>query len=330
MNPSTPSTRNIARFAFAASLAVLVLPFAGCRRAEPGTYASPEEAIQAAHNLIGPADDEEIEAIFGPGSADLFRSGDPAADRRARRSGQGADRREGGLRRASTRTREWRSSATTLGHSRFHSLRIGKRWRCDTAAGQEELLNRRIGYNELSTLASLHEFVDAQFEYVRARRDGNPAAFAQQFISSEGAQDGLYWPTAEGEPLSPLGDLLAAAALEKVGPGPQPFNGYLYRILKAQGPNAPGGERSYLDKSGRLTRGFAAIAWPAKHGNSGVMTFIVNQRDIVFQKDLGADTEQAVAAIQAFDPDTSWEPTGDSLEEVEADAEEEPAAEPAS
>ena len=115
-------------------------------------------------------------------------------------------------------------------------VRDGKRWRFDTAAGREELLNRRIGYNELSTLASLHEFVDAQFEYVAARRDGKPVAFAQKFISTEGAQDGLYWPTAEGEPLSPLGDLLAAAALRESRAGNQPFNGYSLSHPQGPGP----------------------------------------------------------------------------------------------
>lgn len=121
-----------------------------------------------------------------------------------------------------------------------------------------------------------------------------------------------YWPAGEGEQESPLGPLFADAdksRLEKASP--QPFHGYFFRIIEAQGPSAPGGAHSYLDKKDRLTRGFAAIAWPAKHGNSGIMTFQVNDQGIVFQKDLGPGTETVVAAIEAYDPDESWYPTAD-------------------
>src|SRR4030095_6738602 len=137
--------------------------------------------------------------------------------------------------------------------------------------------------------------VDAQREYAAKGRDGNPRAFAQKLLSSEGKHDGLYWPAAEGEEESPLGDLLANAGRE-ASSEPEPYRGYYYRLLTAQGKNAPGGERSYLDKQGRMTGGFAGVAWPAKYGNSGVMTFLVNQRGIVYQKDLGAETETTAAA----------------------------------
>jgi hypothetical protein len=186
------------------------------------------------------------------------------------------------------------------------------RWRFDAATGREELLNRRIGRNELHALASLHAYVDAQREYGAAVRVGKARSYARRFRSSEGARDGLYWTVAEGEEESPLGPLYAGAArdaLESVEP--QPFHGYHFRILEGQGKNAPGGERSYLDKNGRMTGGFAAVAWPAKYGNSGIMTFQVNQQGLVFQKDLGEETEAAVAAINAYDPDENWQPTGD-------------------
>jgi hypothetical protein len=186
------------------------------------------------------------------------------------------------------------------------------RWRFDVATGREELLNRRIGRNELNALASLHAYVDAQREYQAMKRDGKPRSYARRFRSSEGVHDGLYWPVAEGEAESPLGPLYAEAArdtLEKAAP--QPFHGYHFRILEGQGKSAPGGERSYLDKKGLMTRGFAAVAWPAKYGNSGVMTFQVNQQGLVFQKDLGEGTEAAVAAINVYDPDETWQPTGD-------------------
>jgi len=159
----------------------------------------------------------------------------------------------------------------------------------------------------------LHEFVDAQREYSSLPRDGNPPAFAQRFRSTEGKRDGLYWTAAEGEELSPLGELLAESDVDESNP--QPFHGYYYRILTSQGASAPGGARDYLDTNGLMTGGFAVVAWPAKYGNSGVMTFITNQHGLIFQKDLGAETEQAASEIQAFDPDDSWVPTPDRMEE---------------
>jgi hypothetical protein len=194
-------------------------------------------------------------------------------------------------------------------------VRAGGGWRFDVEAGLEELENRRIGRNELLTLATLHEFVEAQREYRSTGRDGNPPAYAQGLFSSGGKHDGLYWPAAPDEPESPLGPLVAAAAAEgyqqQDGAGPTPFHGYFYRLLRAQGPSAPGGARSYLDGRGLLTGGFALLAWPAKHGNSGIMTFQVNQQGLVFQKDLGPDTAAAAARITCYAPDESWDPTGD-------------------
>ena len=138
--------------------------------------------------------------------------------------------------------------------------------------------------------------------------------FARRLLSSEGKHDGLYWPVAEGEIPSPLGPLVADAFEEGYRSSdtpPTPFHGYFYRLLTAQGASAPGGARSYLDKQGRLTGGFAVVAWPATYDNSGVMTFLVNRQGIVFQKDLGEDTPKLAARIQSYDPDASWTPTGE-------------------
>ncbi len=201
-------------------------------------------------------------------------------------------------------------------------VRDGKGWRFDIVEGREELLNRRIGRNELWTLTALHELVGAQQEYLSVPRDGNLPAYAQKFRSSEGKHDGLYWSSEDEEELSPLGDLLAES--DSWGSEPHPFFGYFYRMLTSQGENAPGGVKNYLDETGLMTDGFAAVAWPATYGNSGIMTFVINQRGIVFQKDLGADTEQAVAAITSFDPDESWAPTGDTVLEVEEGPEAQP------
>ena len=229
--------------------------------------------------------------MFGPGSVDVFRSGDDAADAEAAARVKALIAEKVAFEEIDANTR-----VALFGEKAWPFpiplAKAGERWRFDTEAGRQELLNRRIGYNELATLSSLHAYVDAQFEYHSQGRDGLPPAFAQQVRSNEGKQDGLYWATAEGEDPSPLGDLLAEATVPPAGAEPVPFQGYYYRILKAQGKSAPGGERSYLDDKGLMTGGFAAIAWPAKYGNSGVMTFLISSRDIIFQKDLGAETAQ--------------------------------------
>ena len=182
------------------------------------------------------------------------------------------------------------------------------KWRLDGAAGADEIVYRRVGANELGAIAVSLGFVDAQNEYAAAGHDGDPAGvYALKLISDEGMQNGLYWPTAEGEPPSPAGPFVAAAAGEgyRKGADRTPYHGYYYRMLYAQGPNANGGEKEYF-ANGVLTQGFALVAWPADYGASGVQTFIVNQDGVVFQKDLGEDTATVVESITKFDPDSSW------------------------
>ncbi|MBK8990995.1 MAG: DUF2950 domain-containing protein [Gammaproteobacteria bacterium] len=274
------------------------------------SFATPEQAIEAMAALIGAHDAQAVERVFGPGSVDMFSSGDDDADQEDFQRVKGM---------IETRVEFSDIDDTTkvalIGDKAWPwpipLVNEGEGWRFDTDRGREELLNRRVGRNELQTIAALHEVVDAQREYNSAGRDGQPPGYAQKFVSTEGKRDGLYWPPADGEELSPLGDLLADADVH--AGVPQPFHGYYYRILKAQGPAAPGGKASYLDDNGLMTRGFAVIAWPAKYGNSGVMTFMINQRDIVFQKDLGPDTDAIAKAIDSFDPDPGWSPTGDAM-----------------
>ena len=294
------------------ALLAFALFLTACARPDPGLFDTPEAAMQAVAELIGQYDDQRIEAIFGPGSVDLFRSGDDDADR--------ADgERVIAMIAAGVAFEDFdeNTKIALLGDDAWPwpipLVRDGEGWRFDTAAGREELLNRRIGRNELWTLTALHEFVDAQREYRSQPRDGNPPAYAQRFRSTEGKRDGLYWPAADEADLSPLGELLAES--EAWGSDPHPFHGYYYRILTRQGAGAPGGARDYLDANGLLTGGFAVVAWPAKYGNSGVMTFITNHRGLVYEKDLGPETEQAAAGIQAYDPDASWAPTGDMMTE---------------
>ncbi len=173
------------------------------------------------------------------------------------------------------------------------------------------MLNRRIGENELSAIAVCRAYVAAQKEYASKAREGDAGQYAMHFKSAEGKKDGLYWPVASGEPLSPMGPLVAEAQLEgysKVPPTSrrQAYLGYYFHILTAQGDAAPGGKMSYVD-DGRLTKGFALIAWPDKWGSSGIMSFMVNQDGKVYEKNLGEDTENLVKAIMEYNPDSTWE-----------------------
>ncbi len=173
-------------------------------------------------------------------------------------------------------------------------------WRFDTKGAPEEMRVRRIGRNELAAIQVALAYTDAQKEYRQSDWNGDGVAeYAMRGLSTPGKRDGLYWASLPGEPESPLGAEFADAK-----PG-QPYHGYVYRILTAQGKDAPGGARSYI-KNGRMTEGFALVAWPAKHGDTGVMTFIVNQDGIVYQKDLGPGTAKAARSITAYNPDATW------------------------
>jgi hypothetical protein len=289
---------------------------AGCATLPTGVYRTPTEAVQALSDLVGKKDDQAIEAVFGAGSADLFHSGDDDADTEDAARVKSLIEEKVAFEEFDEDTlialfgeEEWPWPIPLVQDSGG--------WRFNTEEGRQELLNRRIGRNELWTLSVMHELVDAQREYHSVPHDGNPQAFAQRFISTEGKQDGLYWPTAEGEQPSPLGDL--AAGSEGTHEDAEPFHGYFYRILTRQGAGAAGGAYDYLDGQGLMTRGFAVVAWPAKYGNSGVMTFITNHRGMVWQKDLGAETGNLAAAINSYDPDLSWSPTGDFMFESDTD-----------
>ena len=311
-----------------AVLAGLLVMLAGCsREPAPGTYASPEEAVAALDSLVGTGDAKRADEMFGAGSLDLFRTGDPEEDKREATRVKQMIAEKVGFEEIDDNTR-----VALFGEKAWPFpiplVRKDQRWRFDTAAGRQELLNRRVGYYELATLDSLHEYVYAQREYAAQGRDGNPPAFAQRFGSTDGHHDGLYWPVAEGEQPSPFGALVAEAARPPQSSEqsePRPYRGYHYRILTAEGKSATAPERSYVDARGLMTGGFAAIAWPAKYGNSGVMTFVVNHRGIVYQKDLGEQTAAIADAMKEYAPDATWTPTGDTLQAVEG-AEEEVAA----
>ncbi len=187
-------------------------------------------------------------------------------------------------------------------------VKAGKRWRFQTEEGRQEILSRRVGKNEIGAIQTCLAIVDAQKEYAVLDRDTDQLLeYAQKFESEKGKSDGLYWETAPGEPLSPLGPLVASATAEGYGKAEQlsPYHGYYFRILNAQGENAKGGAYSYM-VDGSMIGGFAIVAYPAVYRASGVKTFSVNHEGVVYEKDLGPETAKLAVAITAFDPDNSW------------------------
>jgi len=276
-------------------------------------FPTPDAAVQALIDAAGAQGSEALYAVLGPDSSQLG-SGDPAIDDADRQAFVEAAAEQ-------TRIEQKREDFALLiiGNNDWPFpiplVRDPSGWHFDTAAGEDELVNRRIGRNELYAIAVARAFVDAQYEYAAQGPGGEGVReFARKLRSSAGKHDGLYWPAGEGEPQSPLGPFVAGAVAEGyVAPGGDssvPYYGYFFRPLQEQGPHAPGGAKSYLN-DGRMTEGFALLAYPAEYGVSGVMSFIVNQQGIVFQKDLGEDTSELAAAIQSFDPDATWSPVRD-------------------
>jgi hypothetical protein len=192
-------------------------------------------------------------------------------------------------------------------------VKSNKGYEFDSETGRDEILNRRIGRNELDAEQVCLAIVDAQREYVARNPMGSDLPeYARKLVSDAGTQDGLYWPTAEGEAPSPLGPLAASAAAEGYtaarhdsGSGPRAYHGYRYKLLTRQGPHADGGALDY-EVGGKFIGGFAVVAYPAQYGNSGIMTFITNHDGIVYQRDLGPDTQKLAEAVTEFDPGPEW------------------------
>jgi hypothetical protein len=275
------------------------------------TFKSPEEAVKALIDAVKANDTKELLAILGPEGKDIISSGDEVADKETReRVAQKYDQKNKLVRDGDKKvildigTDDWPMPIPVV--------KKGDNWIFDTAAGKEEILSRRIGRNELNVIQVCLAYVDAQREYALKDRDGDGIRkYAQRFGSEKGKKNGLYWEAKEGEEQSPLGQLAAEAVKEgytgkKAGGKPAPYHGYYYKILTSQGKNAPGGAYDYLVK-GKMIGGFAMVAYPAAYGNSGVMTFIVNQDGVVYQKDLGKDTEKIASSMKKFDPDKTWE-----------------------
>lgn len=274
------------------------------------TFDTPEAAVAALECAAKACDVEALRALFGPAAEEL----------------QNPDRVQA--------TNELNEFTAALAESRrvvrdsdtCCTLEVGGeswpfpvpivqkdgKWLFDAEAGKDELLSRRIGRNELMALSAVRATVEAQRDYAAKDRDGDEVLeYAQKLLSSPGAKDGLYWPLELDGEISPLGPLVAEAQSEGYAKsrdpdaGPEPFHGYFFKVVTAQAKAAPGGKYSYLINK-NMIGGFALLAWPASYGETGIMTFIVNQQGRVYQKDLGPDTAKAAAKIKAYDPDKTW------------------------
>lgn len=272
-------------------------------------FSSPESAVKALTDAVRAHDEKELLLILGPGSRELVSSGDEVADRTDREQFIKAYDRKNSIERKSATTRILRVGPDDWPMP-IPIVKKGKQWVFDLGKGKQEILKRRIGRNELHVIDVLDAYVDAQLEYAgKDCRGAGKVEFAQRLISSEGMRDGLYWEAKEGEPPSPLGPLMARAATEGYPEGHNlsPFHGYYFKILKGQGKHAAGGAYQYVVKD-RMILGFALVAYPAEYGNSGVMTFIVNQAGTIYEKNLGRNTRRLAEAMELFNPDKSWKP----------------------
>ncbi|HTF63361.1 MAG TPA: DUF2950 domain-containing protein [Edaphobacter sp.] len=293
-------------------LLALIIPLAACRKSEKpsiNVFASPDDASSTLLAAAKSGDQTALLAVFGPASKEILYSGDAVQDKTvidAFVAGYGVMHR-------------WRkmpdgSQILLVGADNFpFPIPLKKngdgKWFFDTVEGKNEVLNRRIGRNELAIIEVCGTVADAQGEYFSHPHDGERTKqYAVKFISDPGRQNGLYWKSPDGQPASPLGPLAALASVEGYSTKPEghtAFHGYYFRMLKGQSDKAPGGAKDYV-VNGKMTGGFAFVAYPAEYGNSGVMTFMVNQDGVLLQKDLGKTTTETATAMSDFDPDAGW------------------------
>jgi len=299
-------------------LLALVVPLSACKKSENPTnpekpsvivFATPDDASDALITAAKAGDQNALLAIFGQDAKELIHSGDDVQDKN---TGKAFVAKYGEMHR-------WRdmpdgSQMLLVGADNFpFPIPLKKnaegKWFFDTAAGRNEVLNRRIGRNELAIIAACGAVADAEAEYYSKPHEGEKAKqFAAKFISDPGKQNGLYWQVADGQPASPLGPQAAHATAEGYTAKPEghtAFHGYYFQMLKGQTDKAPGGAKDYM-VNGRMTGGYAFVAYPAEYGNSGIMTFMMNQDGVLLQKDLGKSTTETATAISLFDPDPGW------------------------
>jgi hypothetical protein len=304
-------------FLQAVSLLILTMGFALAKDAattQPAgkKFGSPEEAVAALRAATEAADTNALKAVLGPGAEDL-QNPDRIQATNELKTFSSALAEKNHLVRVSD-TRVLLEVGDDLWPFPVPIVKQAGSWVFDTEAGKSELLNRRVGKNELSTLPVVRAYVDAQREYASSDHDGDGVLeYAQRLVSSPGKEDGLYWPSESEEDESPLGPLVAYAQAEGYSPELRdehevergPYHGYYFKILNQQDQHAPGGKYNYVI-NGNMIGGFALVAWPAAYGSSGVMTFIVNQQGRVYQKDLGPKTSEQAGGMKSYDPDPSW------------------------
>jgi hypothetical protein len=298
-----------ARAVFAALVVIAAMTLSLSAAAQL-TFKTPGEVFSALIAAARADDTKALISILGPEGESFVVTGDPVADQQAlHRFVTAYDE-------ANRIELQGKNKATlVVGNEEWPfpipAVKQGNAWRLDSAAGKEEILDRRIGRDELAVIEVCRSYVDAQREYASMDRNNDGyIEYAQRFASSPGKHDGLYWPAVEGEPESPLGPLVADAqaagyALGKTPETPTPYYGYYYRILTGQGPHAPGGAYDYII-NGHMIGGFGLVAFPAQYGVTGIMTFIVDHDGIVYQKDLGPDTTRIAERIRLFDPGAGW------------------------
>jgi len=297
--------RLLSKITIVAGAAMLILALSSLAQAQQ-RFASPQAAADALVAAARSGDGKAIVSILGPGSQDLVSSGDPVEDVNRRKDYLAAY--DAGHKIV---TEAGKGATVVVGPNDWPFpiplVQRDGQWIFDVPAGREEILARRIGENELATMKALLAYYDAQNDYADMfKSKSGQAVYAQRVVSSPGKKDGLYWPTSGNEQPSPLGEAVAAATQRGYRPGAgEPFFGYYYKVLTRQGPAAPGGAIDYVAK-GDMIGGFAAVAYPAEYGNSGIMTFMINHKGDIYEKDLGENTANAASRITSFNPDHTW------------------------
>jgi hypothetical protein len=297
--------RLLSKITILTGAAMLMLALSSLAQAQQ-RFKTPEEAVQALVQAARSGDSKSVVSILGPGSQELVSSGDPVEDAEVRKEYLAAY--DAGHRIVAE---PGKPAVLVIGRTAWPvplpMVQREGQWIFDVPAGREEVLARRIGRNELSTMKAMLAYWDAQQDYADMNKSkGGQAVYAQRIVSSPGKKDGLYWPTSGNEPPSPLGDAVAAATQRGYRPGAgEPYHGYRFKILLRQGPTAPGGAVDYIVK-GDMIGGFAAVAYPAEYGNSGIMTFIINHEGDIYEKDLGEGTARIASQMTSFNPDHTW------------------------
>jgi hypothetical protein len=305
MKSKSQQVRFLSKLALLTGTTVLALVLSSLAHAQQ-RFNTPDAAVEALVAAARRGDTRAVVSILGPGSQELVSSGDPVEDANVRQEYLTAYDAQHRI-----VTESGKPATLVIGQNDWpFPIPIVQRdgqWSFDTAAGREEVLARRIGRNELGTLKAMLAYWDAQNEYADKFKDKNgQAVYAQKIVSSPGKKDGLYWPTSGSEPDSPLGEAVAAATQRgyRVGAG-EPYHGYYYKILTSQGANAPGGAVDYIVR-GNMIGGFGLVAYPAEYGNSGIMTFIINNDGDIYERDLGPSTGRTAARMTTFNPDHTW------------------------